>query len=175
MKIHSEQQHKREKKQLEHLEEQRTEITNDLKLKNYSETQIDIALLAINKMYYSLKYDIELYEKAINGEFDKETVTMSQLGTFLIKMRIFKGITQEEMAEKLGISQVQISKDERNEYQGIGTSKLNRILRVLDIEKLTILSKDDYPPQYYDWLEKQKALQEISSSKNEQSASKQAG
>lgn len=175
MKIHSDQQYKRELKQLESLEKQRKDIIEDLTNQGYNQIQIDISLMAINKIHFSLKYDIELYEKAMNGDFDQETVTMSQLGSYLIKMRIYKGITQEEMSEQLGISQVQISKDEKNEYQGIGTSKLNRILRVLGIEKLTIISKEDYPPQYYDWLEKQKMLQEISSAKNELSASKQAG
>ncbi|WP_037465714.1 helix-turn-helix domain-containing protein [Shimazuella kribbensis] len=172
MKINSEQQYKREKKKLEHLEEQRKDITEDLTSKGYNQTQIDIALMAINKIYFSLKYDIEMYEKAKQGDFDQETVKMSQLESFLIKMRVYKGITQEQLAEKLGVSQVQISKDEKFEYQGIGTTKLNRILQVLGIDRLTIISKEEYPPQYYDWLEKQKALQEMESIKNEISSTK---
>ncbi len=50
----------------------------------------------------------------------------------LIAARIANGVTQRELAERLGVSEAQVSRDERNEYHGITVDRAQRILDVLD-------------------------------------------
>jgi transcriptional regulator with XRE-family HTH domain len=47
----------------------------------------------------------------------------------LIAVRIAQGVTQRELAKRLGVHESQVSRDERNEYFGI---TLERAARVLD-------------------------------------------
>jgi predicted XRE-type DNA-binding protein len=163
--IKSEQQYKSMKKRLEALTKQREEKRRKMEAEGLKEEHIKIALLCIDEMYYSTKYDVEEYERALSGNFDKETVSINQLGSYLIKLRIWKGLNQTELAERLGVSQEQVSKDENREYQGASIGKINRVLQALGVERITILTSQQYPPQYY----------EVMSAGQESSATKQAG
>jgi len=50
--------------------------------------------------------------------------------------RIANGLTQQELAERLGVSAAQVSCDERNEYHGITAERAQLILERLG-ESLT--------------------------------------
>lgn len=173
--IKSEQQYKTMKKRLESLAKQREEKRREMEAEGFKEEHIQIALLCADEMYYSTKHDLEEYEQVLSGNFDKETVPLHQLGSYLIKLRLWKGLNQTELAERLGVSQEQVSKDENRGYQGASMDKINRVLQALEVERITILTSQQYPPQYYEWLQKQKALQEMSAGQGETSATKQAG
>ena len=41
----------------------------------------------------------------------------------LIALWIAKGLTQRELAERLEVSEMQVSRDERNEYYGVTRAK----------------------------------------------------
>ncbi len=43
-------------------------------------------------------------------------------------MRIANGLSQKELAERLGVSEAQVSRDERNEYHGITVDRAQRVL-----------------------------------------------
>lgn len=86
-----------------------------------------------------LKEEIESYERLKRGEFD-EFQNLSGFGELLIALRIAKGVTQRELAKRLGVSESQISRDERNEYHGITLERANRILEALDVEVTTEVS-----------------------------------
>lgn len=175
MNIKSEQQYKTMKKRLESLVKQREEKRKELETEGIKEEHIQIALLCVDELYHSTKRDVEEYERVIDGDFEKETVPLHQLGSHLIKLRLWKGLTQTELAERLGVSQEQVSKDENRGYQGASMDKINRVLQALGVEKITILTAEKYPPQYHEWLQKQKAIQEVSASQGETSTTKQAG
>ncbi|WP_107727110.1 helix-turn-helix domain-containing protein [Desmospora activa] len=49
-------------------------------------------------------------------------------------VRIYRGLTQAELARRLKVSPSQVSMDESNEYHGISVQKLERIMKVLNIE-----------------------------------------
>ena len=59
----------------------------------------------------------------------------------LIAMRIYQGLTQRELADKLGVHESQVSRDERNEYAGITVERANRILEALGAELRTNIVK----------------------------------
>jgi len=49
----------------------------------------------------------------------------------LIARRIAKGVRQQELAERLGVREVVVSKDERNEYHGITVARAQKIIKAL--------------------------------------------
>ncbi|WP_124727602.1 helix-turn-helix domain-containing protein [Staphylospora marina] len=158
MEIKNEAQYKRLKKQLENLERKKSELTEALVAKGYDQQMIDLALLEINMMYERTKHDVGEYERAVNGEFDVESTPINKLGSHLIKLRIYKGLTQEQFGKLLGVSQEQVSRDERKEYAGISIEKLNRILQVLEVKRLTLLPSVESESEFHRRLETLKKI-----------------
>jgi len=54
-----------------------------------------------------------------------------QIGRILIGLRIYRNMSQKALADLLGVSEAQVSRDERNEYHGITLEKAQRIINVL--------------------------------------------
>jgi DNA-binding XRE family transcriptional regulator len=80
-----------------------------------------------------LKEEIELYEKMKRG--DVETLTsLTSVGYWLIGLRIAKGWTQKELAEALGVSEAQVSRDETNEYHGISLERAQHIIETIGLK-----------------------------------------
>jgi transcriptional regulator with XRE-family HTH domain len=65
------------------------------------------------------------------------------VGTLLIALRIANGLSQKEVAPRLGVSEAQVSHDERNEYHGI---TVDRAQRVLDAMGETLTSRVEDKP-----------------------------
>ena len=59
---------------------------------------------------------------------------MRGLGQLLVSLRIARGLTQRELAERLGVHESLVSRDERNEYHGITLDRAARILDALGYE-----------------------------------------
>lgn len=90
-------------------------------------------------MEFEVELDLDrivLYE---NSEVDKERDSAYQLGRELKKARISAGITQEELAQKVGISNSYISKLE-NSKSDIGYKTLRKIIEMGLNKKLVIVS-----------------------------------
>jgi transcriptional regulator with XRE-family HTH domain len=49
----------------------------------------------------------------------------------LIALRIAAGMTQRQLADRLDVSEAQVSRDERNEYHGITVERAQRIIDAL--------------------------------------------
>ena len=75
----------------------------------------------------SLEEEVRGYERLKRGEFD-EVMNLRGLGQLLVSLRIAKGLTQRQLAERLGVHETQVSRDERNEYHGITLDRAARIL-----------------------------------------------
>jgi DNA-binding Xre family transcriptional regulator len=58
---------------------------------------------------------------------------VEQLGELLIAARIAKGWTQRELAQRLGVHETQVSRDERNTYHAITSERLHRLCEVLGL------------------------------------------
>jgi transcriptional regulator with XRE-family HTH domain len=74
----------------------------------------------------------------MRGEFE-ELRNFHGIGRLLIAARISKSVSQRELADRLGVHESQVSRDERNEYQGITVERANRILESLGIELRTVV------------------------------------
>jgi len=94
-----------------------------------SEEEMDRALQPLLSFHEQLKEEVEAYERLKRGDFGT-LHNLNSIGRWLIGLRIAKGWTQKELADRLGVSQAQVSKDESNEYHGISVAKAQRILEV---------------------------------------------
>jgi DNA-directed RNA polymerase specialized sigma subunit len=82
-----------------------------------------------------LEEEVEWYERVRRRDFGMIR-DLSAVGTLLIALRIANGLSQRELAAKLGVSEAQVSRDERNEYHGITVDRAQRVLDAMN-ETLT--------------------------------------
>jgi DNA-directed RNA polymerase specialized sigma subunit len=68
--------------------------------------------------HLQLKEEVESYERLRRGEF-QDLDNLSGLGQLLISWRIAQGVSQRELARRLGVHESQVSRDRRNGYFGI--------------------------------------------------------
>ena len=81
--------------------------------------------------------EVESYERLKRGEFD-DLENFRGLGHLLVSLRIAQGISQRELAKRLGVHESQVSRDERNEYFGI---TLERTMKVVDALNVRLRTK----------------------------------
>ena len=80
-----------------------------------------------------LAEEIDIYDRLKRGEFG-EIRNLRGIGQLLIAGRIFRGLSQRELAERIGVHESQVSRDERNEYHNITLERAARILDILGVE-----------------------------------------
>jgi len=81
----------------------------------------------------SLKEELQEYEQVKRGEF-KEGYSYEELGNLLVAYRVYKGMTQAELGEKMNTSESQVSRDERNEYFGASVEKISKTIKALEMD-----------------------------------------
>ncbi len=101
-------------------------------LKNQGNTpeEIKLSLDPFRSFHEQLKEEVAEYEQIKRGEFPTIDNFLG-LGHVLICLRIARGISQRELAKKLGTNESQVSRDERNEYRNISTERVEKILEAL--------------------------------------------
>ena len=105
---------------------------NKMKAAGLNQEQIKIAMDPLVTFTLQLREEVEEYEKLKRGQFDP-VINLTGLGRTLIAVRIYKGMSQKQLADKLGVLEQQISRDERNEYHGASLEKIQKVLNALDI------------------------------------------
>ncbi len=105
------------------LEQQRAKLI-EVGLKD---EQLERAMAPLASFHEQLKEEVEVYERMRRGDFEP-IVNLTSIGRFLIGLRIAYGLSQRELAERLGVSESVVSRDERNEYYGISVERAQRIL-----------------------------------------------
>jgi DNA-directed RNA polymerase specialized sigma subunit len=107
-----------------------------------SEEEVRRALEPMLSFRAQLEEEVEWYERVRRRDFGVIR-DLSAVGALLIALRIANGLSQRELAEKLGVSEAQVSRDERNEYHGI---TVDRAQRVLDAMNETLTSRVEDKP-----------------------------
>ena len=100
-----------------------------------SEEEVRRALEPMLSFRAQLEEEVEWYERIRRRDFGIIR-DLSAVGTLLIALRIANSLSQRELAEKLGVSEAQVSRDERNEYHGITVDRAQRFLDAMN-ETLT--------------------------------------
>lgn len=103
-----------------------------------SKEEIKRALDPMRSFHEQLKEEVESYERLKRGEFE-ELRNFDGVGRLLIALRIAKGISQRDLADRLGTHESQVSRDERNEYHGVTVERANRILEALGVELRSVV------------------------------------
>lgn len=103
--------------------------------------ELETALEPTLSYQAQLSEEITWYENVCRRHFSPAH-RLTDLGRLLIALRIANGLNQSELAQRLGVSESAVSRDERNEYHGI---TLNRAQRILDALGETITATVSEP------------------------------
>ena len=109
------------------------EHKNKMKKAGLTKDQVKLALDPLSSFALQLHEEVEEYEKLKRGQFDI-IENLNGLGHTLVALRIFKGVKQKELADKMNVTESQVSRDERNEYHGASIEKIQKVLNALDVK-----------------------------------------
>jgi plasmid maintenance system antidote protein VapI len=121
------------------LTEERSRIAvqrAELERMGLSPAEVKRALDPMQSFHLQFAEEVESYERLKRGEFD-EIQNFKGLGQLLISLGIAQGLTQRELAERLGVHESLVSRDERNEYHGVTLDRAARILDALGADLRT--------------------------------------
>jgi len=79
----------------------------------------------------ALEAELKQYDLIMQGKIDQ--AELASLGQLLIAVRLFRRMTQKALSERLDIDETQVSRDEKNEYRGVGFDRLARVCEALGI------------------------------------------
>jgi len=105
----------------------------ELEKLDHSKAEIRRAMAPLLTFHAQLQEEVQSYERLRRGD-KNELAGFQELGQILIALRIVSGLTQRQLAERLGVHESQISRDERNDYHGITIDRANRIIAALGFE-----------------------------------------
>lgn len=107
-----------------------------LKETGLKDEEIKRVMDPMESFHLQLLEEVDSYDRLKRGEFD-ELENLRGLGHLLISLRIAQGVPQRELAQRLGVHESQVSRDERNEYFGITLERAIRILDALNVRLRT--------------------------------------
>ena len=119
-----------------------TEHRARLKEAGLSDEEIKRVIDPMESFHLQLREEVESYERLKRQEFD-ELDNLRGLGHLLISLRIAQGISQRELARRLGVHESQVSRDERNEYFGITLERAVKVLDALNVRLRTKVEIDN--------------------------------
>jgi len=105
---------------------------SELKKLDLSQAEIKRAMDPLQSFHEQLKEEVESYERLRRGEFE-EVTNFEGMGRLLIALRISQGLSQRELAERIGVHESTVSRDERNEYHGITLERTAKVLAALGV------------------------------------------
>lgn len=90
---------------------------------------------AVQNQYNELYKQIEVYELLKEGNFNQlDFESFDLLPQGLIKARIAKGLSQKDLANRLGLKEQQIQKYEATEYASASFERLKQVISALDVK-----------------------------------------
>ena len=90
---------------------------------------------ALESQLDELAAQLAEYEKLRSGKLTKlKKSSFQDLPKALIRARIARGLTQKDLARKLGVKEQQIQRYEETEYASASLSRVNQVIEALDIE-----------------------------------------
>jgi transcriptional regulator with XRE-family HTH domain len=118
----------RSKKSAEHLVAYREELSGQGLSTDEAERAIGLAVYLLDDM----ECEIRRYEKIRRGDLS-DFKSLREIGQLLVAARLARGSSQRDLAERLNVHESQVSRDERNEYQGVSLERAAQILEALSV------------------------------------------
>ena len=92
-------------------------------------------------MIRQLEDELREYDELKSGVLSLPQVErLSQIAPFIARIRIAKGVSQAELARRLGVSKQVISRYEESDYQTVAIARLEEILDAIGIKTAVTLS-----------------------------------
>ena len=91
-----------------------------------------------------LSAEVKRYEQVKRGEFEALT-NLQGLGELLVSLRIARGMSQKELAERVGAHVTQVSRDERSGYANANMVRVTRVLEAMEVELVSALEETVTP------------------------------
>ena len=92
-------------------------------------------------MIRQLEDELRDYDQLKRGKLKlPRTERLDEIAPFIAKIRIAKGVSQTELARRLGISKQVISRYEESDYQTVSIARLQEILDAMGVKTLVTLS-----------------------------------
>ena len=135
--ISNKRQYSNTQKQLEKFNSVLDDLKNNVETAQDLNQQIrhQVHLDAVNSQIESLEEEISEYEQLKSGEVQKLYFdSFSQLSEALIKARIVRGLTQEQLANRLGLKTQQVQRYESTNYVAASLERISKVIEALNIE-----------------------------------------
>ena len=130
--IRTETEYKNVQERLEQEKETLQDQREQLEEIDLSKEEVERALGPLISFRDQLREEIEICEGMRRGNLST-LHDLRSIGRWLIGARIAKGWSLSDLADALGVSAQQVSRDENNEYQSISTERAQRILNTLGV------------------------------------------
>jgi DNA-directed RNA polymerase specialized sigma subunit len=124
----------------ERLDEHRSRLAE----MGLDDAELKRALDPIRSFHLQLEEEVQSYERLKRGDIG-ELLNLHGLGRSLIALRIARGLTQRELAARLGVHESQVSRDERNEYHGVTVERASRILDAMGVRLRSLFEQPILP------------------------------
>lgn len=131
------------------LKEERERLAahrQELRKAGLSDDEVKRVCDPMESFHLQLEEEVDSYERLSRGEFG-ELQNLRGVGQLLIGLRIAQGLSQRELADRLGVHDSQVSRDERNEYYNITIERASRILDALQVELRTTVEDAGMKPE----------------------------
>jgi hypothetical protein len=93
---------------------------------------VERALEPIRSFAAQLRESIAAYERFRRGKLPS-ILSLEEIGPALVASRIAAGVTQRELATRLGVHESQVSRDEKTGYQGVTVERASKILAAMGV------------------------------------------
>ena len=92
-------------------------------------------------MIGQLEDEVREYDQLKSGDVTIPQIErLDQIAPFIAKIRIARGVSQTELARRLGVSKQVVSRYEETEYQTVAMARLQEILDAIGIKAAITLS-----------------------------------
>ncbi len=91
-------------------------------------------------MIRQLEEELREYDQLKSGELMLPKIDrLDEIAPLIVKLRIAKGVSQTELANRLGVTKQVISRYEETDYQTVGVGRLQEILDAIGIKTAVAL------------------------------------
>ena len=97
-----------------------------------SDEEAERAMQPLLSFRAQLAEEVEAYTQMKRGDLGP-LQSLTAIGRWLVGARIARGLSQAALAERLGVHESQVSRDERNDYRGVTAERAQRILEALGV------------------------------------------
>lgn len=117
-------------------EEERLAAEEQRLLGEFSADEVEALMDPLRTFHAQLVDEVKVYERLKRGDLGDLT-NLRGAGRLLVHLRIAAGITQRELAERLGVHESQVSRDERNEYHGVTLDRASKVMDAIGAQVKT--------------------------------------